>query len=355
MIARDPVSRPDPVELLHGLVRIASPTGQEERACRWLAEQMEKLGLRAGLDGAGNAVGIAGTGTREILLLGHIDTVPGEIPVRLEGGVLHGRGSVDAKGALAALAMAASRFAADPRVKIVVVGAVREEGDSGGARHVVESGAYRPVAVIVGEPSGTDGITIGYRGSARILYRAETESSHAASGMPSAPDAALSFVNALRMSLKALPDPRFEGVTVGVRRIDTRSDGLGTSCEALLDVRFPPGMDASAVREGVEKSAVSGHAVVLESEEPVLADKNNALVRAFLKGIRAEGLEPRFVKKTGTSDMNIAAPAYAVPAVAYGPGDSRLDHTPHEALPIEEYLRSIAVLERVLESLGAGP
>ena len=35
-------------------------------------------------------------GPREIVLLGHIDTVPGHIPVRIEDGVLHGRGSVDA-------------------------------------------------------------------------------------------------------------------------------------------------------------------------------------------------------------------------------------------------------------------
>ena len=35
------------------------------------------------------------------MLLGHIDTVPGRVPVRREGGRLYGRGAVDAKGPLA--------------------------------------------------------------------------------------------------------------------------------------------------------------------------------------------------------------------------------------------------------------
>jgi LysW-gamma-L-lysine carboxypeptidase len=35
--------------------------------------------------------------------------------------------------------------------------------------------------------------------------------------------------------------------------------------------------------------------------------------------------------------------------VAYGPGDSRLDHTPHEHIGVAEFLLGIAVLSRVLE------
>jgi len=60
--------------------------------------------------------------------------------------------------------------------------------------------------------------------------------------------------------------------------------------------------------------------------------------------------------KTGTSDMNVVGPVWHCPIVAYGPGDSNLDHTPHEHILIEEYGRAIAVLTRVLVALGsAGP
>jgi len=52
--------------------------------------------------------------------------------------------------------------------------------------------------------------------------------------------------------------------------------------------------------------------------------------------------------KSGTSDMNVLAPAWGCPMVAYGPGDSRYDHTPMERLSLSDYERSIRVLESVL-------
>jgi LysW-gamma-L-lysine carboxypeptidase len=37
--------------------------------------------------------------------------------------------------------------------------------------------------------------------------------------------------------------------------------------------------------------------------------------------------------------------------VAYGPGDSAIDHTPHEHISLQEYRRSIDILTRVLHLL----
>ena len=74
-------------------------------------------------------------------------------------------------------------------------------------------------------------------------------------------------------------------------------------------------------------------------------------MRAFLGAIRSEGGDPGFVVKTGTSDMNVVGPAWGCPIVAYGPGDSRLDHTPDEHIEISDLTRSIAVLVRVIRDL----
>src|SRR5919202_3998180 len=84
------------VELLRGLVEIPSVSGDERGAVDYLVAAMQRLGMQAHVDETGNAVGSVGKGRPEIVLIGHIDTVPGNIPVRIEDGKLYGRGAVDA-------------------------------------------------------------------------------------------------------------------------------------------------------------------------------------------------------------------------------------------------------------------
>ncbi|MEJ5225703.1 MAG: M20/M25/M40 family metallo-hydrolase, partial [Anaerolineales bacterium] len=115
-------------ETLLGLVSHYSPSGQEQAAVAWLVERMRHLGFtRAFADEAGNAVGVMGRGPRQVVLLGHIDTVPGEIPVHVSDHLLFGRGAVDAKGPLACFVDAVARVGAAEGWQFVVIGAVEEE------------------------------------------------------------------------------------------------------------------------------------------------------------------------------------------------------------------------------------
>ena len=61
-----------------------------------------------------------------------------------------------------------------------------------------------------------------------------------------------------------------------------------------------------------------------------------------------------FVLKTGTSDMNVVGPVWQCPIVAYGPGDSSLDHTPNEHLPLDEYWKAVNVIEQTLTAFASG-
>src|SRR6267143_3785564 len=155
--------RPDPadLELVRGLVEIPGISRREGDAVEWLVARMGERGFRARVDDAGNAVGEIGEGPFHVVILGHIDTVPGEIAVRVEGDELVGRGAVDAKGPLAAFVAAASKPV--PGVRITVVGAVEEESPtSKGARYRATLAA--PDWCVIGEPSGWDAVTVAYKG-----------------------------------------------------------------------------------------------------------------------------------------------------------------------------------------------
>ncbi len=147
------------VDLLRELVTIESFSGNETRAARFLAGQMARLGYDSHVDPAGNAVGIRDTSHPlpaprvTIVLLGHIDTVPGTIPVRIEKGVLYGRGSVDAKGPLATLVVAGALARLPAGTRLIVAGAVEEEtATSRGARQIARD--YSADHCVIGEPGG---------------------------------------------------------------------------------------------------------------------------------------------------------------------------------------------------------
>jgi len=349
----------DEIALLEGLLKIYSPTGQEAGAVQYLVAQMQAAGFNAFVDEAGDAVGVIGAGPETVMLLGHIDTVPGFIPVAQEGDKLAGRGAVDAKGPLACFVASAARWGKMPREarptgrRVVVVGAVGEEGDSRGAHHIKER--YRPTFTIIGEPSGWEKITLGYKGSAWFEYRATRSLAHTSAQNESACEAAVRYWN--RVTAWAGERNRgtqkvFEQVNPTLRGMSSDSDGFAESALLKFGARLPPGLSVEELDAALRGLLDEAELTLLEGVPAYRDEKNTPLVRAFLAAIRKAGGSPSFTLKSGTSDMNIVAPVWGTPIVAYGPGDSTLDHTPGEHILISEYQRAIEVLTGALVGLS---
>jgi LysW-gamma-L-lysine carboxypeptidase len=342
------------LELLHSMVSIPSPSGQEEELAGFLVRAMAGRGFRARIDQAGNAVGELGEGAEEILLLGHMDTVPGVIPVQIAGGALWGRGAVDAKGALAAFIAAAARTGPLRGKRLVVAGAVEEEAaTSRGARHLLA--CRQPAMVVIGEPSGWERITLGYKGRLLVEYRLRQPAGHTAGPGAGACERAVGFWQAVRDEAAAYNqgrERRFDTLDSSLRALHSVGDGLCEEASVTIALRIPPGLEPEAVRRSIEAHAGPGAALrFYGAEAPFRAPKSTRLVAALLTAIRTAGGRPAFSLKTGTSDMNVVGPAWGCPIAAYGPGDSALDHTPDERLDLAEYERAIVVLADALARL----
>jgi LysW-gamma-L-lysine carboxypeptidase len=348
----------DDVGFLEALLSIASPSGDEDAIARYLIGQMTARGFDAYRDLAGNVVGAVGdpTAKHEIVLLGHMDTVPGLIPVREEGGRLHGRGAVDAKGPLAAFVLATARV--EPLLnglRVVVIGAVEEETYGRGARHLART-RQAPDFTIIGEPSDWQGVTLGYKGMLSFDYRLLQSGGHSAGKTPGPAEKAVALWNNLMMyaaEQNGGRSGRFDTLDPALRDFCTFSDGLNDGVTMNVVTRLPPGVEASGLQRKIQSWCNGAQVRFYPSDPPFQAEKNTPLVRAMLRAIRAEGGRPRFKLKTGTSDMNIVGPAWNCPIVAYGPGDSSLDHTPEEHIEIEEFRRAVDVLARALGSLAS--
>jgi LysW-gamma-L-lysine carboxypeptidase len=391
-------------ELLFDLVTTPSVSGEERAAAEVLVSFFESHDREVWLDDVGNvrapAVGVAdhdATPAGDVLLTSHLDTVPGEVPVRVEtvaseaarwGGEavesdgveiadldgteitdldgdeipdfdgadvpeLWGRGSVDATGPLAAMAVAAVETGAS------FVGVVGEETDSRGARHLVAE-RDAPAAVINGEPSGWDGVTLGYRGFLAGTYTASTDSTHSSRPEPNAIQHATAWCERAAGATEDLgadggtnDGAVFESVTAKPVGIDGGLSEDGHSVEATVEIQFriPPGVTGAEIREAVAGVTEHGTLDWNEPIPPATASPRTDLARAFRVAVRQAGGEPRLLRKTGTADTNLYAAAWDCPAVTYGPGDAALDHTPEERLPLPELDRAVTVLTAAVERL----
>lgn len=346
---------------LFGLVQRYSPSGKEDAAVEWMIARMKEMGFdQAYRDNIGNAIGIKGSGKKEIVLLGHIDTVPGEIPVHLvnhtpllNNPILYGRGSVDAKGPLASFIDAVAAIDPGKNYRFVVIGAIDEERNSIGARHIVD--LFHPMYAIIGEPSSWNRITLGYKGSAHAKVTIHQPMQHSAGEGSSASEKAIAIWNRIQYwtdEYNQKQERIFNKVLPALKSINAGNDDFATWASLEIGVRLPPGLPPKAWYAKLQELA--GDAELQQQGFAVPAyrsGKQNPLVSAFLRSIRSTDGKPGFSIKTGTADMNIVAPTWNCPIVAYGPGDSSLDHTPNEHIALEEYSHAVQVLKNVLAGL----
>lgn len=193
---------PDVVALTKALIdcrSITPATGAVfdvlERALAPLGFAVERFVAGDAPDGpVENLLAVRGGGPRHFAFAGHLDVVPpgdgwqsDPFVAEERGALLHGRGAVDMKGAIAAFVAAAARVPAEAgMVSLIITG--DEEGPAiFGTRALMERMAARalvPDLCLVGEPTCVnrlgDMIKIGRRGSVNIWITVPGKQGHVA-------------------------------------------------------------------------------------------------------------------------------------------------------------------------------
>ena len=354
------------VKTLEKALKFYTPSLREKNLADFLADKCDDLGFRdIHTDDVGNIIATKGSGSPKILLCGHMDTVPGRIRVRKEGDYLFGRGSSDAKGPLIAMLFAAAS-AQEKTGTVIFVGAVDEEGNATGIKSLTKDKPDVDYAIF-GEPSGTNQITIGYKGRIAINLKINVEDSAHASAPWLAKNAiheSSLFVNEIKNVLESGQENKKKGMMLTATLTEIKG-GLSHNvtpreCDSTLDIRIPVGTSCKSVEEKISKAVqeiskkqqVEAFYSIIDETEPFEAEHNSPLVRALTLGILdIEKNRPTLIRKTGTGDMNVIGNSLSIPVVTYGPGDPHAAHTIDEKISIDEYLRGIEVLKRTIQHL----
>ncbi|NPA05756.1 MAG: M20/M25/M40 family metallo-hydrolase [Crenarchaeota archaeon] len=354
MYWKPPVSPVVAANQLKRLLEAYSPSGSEREAAERLVEISSSLGLESWIDEAGNVWACRGSGSLSVLVVGHIDTVPGMLEVRIVDGRVYGRGAVDAKGPLLSYIYALAGLvgeAAGPR--LCVAGLVGEEADSRGAIHLIEKGVTAE-HVFISEPTGGRSIAIGYRGSMHYRITCRSNGGHAAS----ASDDDSAFEALLRAWLTVKKKCRGNGVSMNVTlaRAGEYPNMVPMEAWAWVDTRIAPGIKPEAVRSCIDNALPA--ACITEYKEytpPVRVKPQMPVPRSLMRALLRRGVRPRLTVKMGTSDMNLLYGRVSRDMAAYGPGDPRLSHSAVEYIDVEELLWSSGVeADAFIELIGSG-
>ncbi|MEM4611870.1 MAG: M20/M25/M40 family metallo-hydrolase [Candidatus Nitrosocaldus sp.] len=356
------VSNSYAIELLKQALELYTPSKQEYPLARLIADKAaSELGFEhVHIDDVGNVIARKGYGSPRVLLCGHMDTVPGYMPVSIRDGLIYGRGASDAKAPLLALLLAAS-LARDCGT-ITFAGLVDEEGNATGVKNLMRNNIDADYAIF-GEPSGLEKITIAYKGRVALNITCDVgDSAHASA--PMLAGNAIEEAYELWQSIKdALASMNNKGLTYCITEIKGGSSHNVTParCSITIDIRVPNGLSTLNVLNLLDftlnrvagKKGIKVEYSVEDRTEAFEAKHDSPLVRALVLAVMdVRGKRPMLIRKSGTGDMNVLGNALNIPIVTYGPGDSHSSHSADEHVSIDEYIASIDVLKRTLYHLS---
>jgi acetylornithine deacetylase/succinyl-diaminopimelate desuccinylase family protein len=305
-----------------------------------------------------------------LLLCGHTDTVPPNEQSSVDpfaavekDGVLHGRGTVDMKGAIAAMAGALARLKRSGEMtkgKVTLAAVVDEEMQSLGAEALI-LGGFRADAAVVGEPTNNQ-IAIGHKGLEWLEIQFEGRAAHG--GTPSAGISAVSaaahFVHLVETELTpSFEDRRDPILGLPVINIGTIQGGdqpstVAAHCRIRLDRRWvttetieqvfgdletllakvreaKPGLKTSLAR------MPEGMATMIHG--PFTIDREHPLVRSSQSALEdfGRGGEPLTVFPAWTDGALLSREGH-IPSIIWGPGALDYAHSPEECIKTDDVL-----------------
>jgi acetylornithine deacetylase/succinyl-diaminopimelate desuccinylase-like protein len=333
----------DPVALCARLMEIDSTSGREGAVVDWMHAflsgrdwNVTRIRVSEGRDDL--FVTTQEDSNRErVTLSTHLDTVPPFLPPRLENGVLHGRGSCDAKGIAAAMVCAAERLRADRRaVSLLFVVGEEVSHDGAHAANVWARAQHvKSRALINGEPTEST-LALGTKGAMRATVRTTGVAAHSA--YPALGRSATAELVRLLSELDgmSLPSDPLLGETtinIGILGGGIADNVLAPSAEARLMARLVG--DADVMRAILSKWA-AGRAEL--EFGPTVPAMRFATIPGFTTSVVA------FATDVPALD------AWGEPYL-FGPGSIHVAHSEREYINVAELEKAVESYVRLASSI----
>ncbi|MGE5741529.1 MAG: M20 family metallopeptidase [Candidatus Aminicenantes bacterium RBG_16_66_30] len=384
------------IELLQTLVRAPSHPAvprQEEATALALSAYLETHRIPCELvevrEGRPNLMAsIEGRAPgRHLLLCGHTDTVapndgsPADFfSARIENGRMFGRGTVDMKGALAAMAGALVEIRESGGLdsgRVTLAAVIDEELESLGAEKLITSG-FKADGAVIGEPS-ENRVAIGHKGLEWLEARFFGKAVHGGvreQGID-AIAAAAHFITLVESELipafERNPDPLLgpSAINIGTIRGGQQPSIVPGECRVQVDRRWVTTETIEQVFAGLEDLLAKvraarpglrtelarmpeGMATMLHG--PLVIAPEHPLVRAARQALAGERRDSSLTVFPAWTDGALISRQAGIPTIIWGPGELKLAHSAEESIPVEDILLAARLYSAAARRFtGVGP
>ncbi|MHA1146865.1 MAG: M20/M25/M40 family metallo-hydrolase [Promethearchaeota archaeon] len=356
-------------------LEIYSPSGQENDYTNFIANFLKKYGFKVNFDKIGNLIAEKGKGKPVLLLVSHLDTSPGMLPVTENEGKIFGRGAIDCKPSLASLVYSICKYDFDKWKEgtVIFAGIVREKDSAEGIEEFIKSN-ITPDYAIIGEPTKVNQICIGYKGRLCIGYKVLSTSGHVASSWQ--------YVNSIEIALevwkmvkgvcwqlteayckKDKSKKYYNQIIPNLTIISggQRTDYVPNECIIQIDIRFPPSISLKLLVNEIRSSVLNFKNAYQQSCKVEFRVQEN--ISSLMNAYEVEGdiltigalrwaifqtikEKARLIRRTGTKFINAIGMHYGVPSISYGPGELKKENMNQEFIDIDEYLSTIEIYSK---------
>lgn len=328
------------IQLLTSLIDISSPTGKEGRLGEYLEDVLKRMGFRVTRQHLSqdrfNLLARKDSRCR-VLFCTHLDTVSPQLPSSLSGGVIRGRGACDAKGALAAMVLAAKQLLEEGAAEPGLLFVVGEEKDSDGARRAAEL-EVESEYLILGEPTNNR-VAAGQKGS--LVFRIEVVGQSAHSACPEKGKSAIHTLVELLGDWTSLDwgdDPEFGPNLLNIGKIQGGVGANVVSAEASAEGIFRIGTTLSEIEQRVLNSRREDVSIrILSSSNPVRLH----VPAGFETSVVSFGSDAPYLEPLGK-------------VVMIGPGSIEFAHSPDEQIAVNQLLAAQELYVKLAKQLAAG-
>ncbi|MGZ5498028.1 MAG: M20 family metallopeptidase, partial [Candidatus Aminicenantales bacterium] len=322
-----------------------------------------------------------------LLFCGHMDTVPPNagssfdfFSSKVENGRMSGRGTVDMKGALAAMAAALVDIRESGGIaagKVTLAAVIDEEMESLGAEALIRSG-FKADGAVIGEPT-ENRVAIGHKGLEWLEVRFTGKAVHGSmreEGID-AISAAAHFVLLVETDLipgfERRRDPvlGLPALNLGTIRGGQQPSMVADDCRIQLDRRWVTTETIEQVFDDIEgllaqvRAARPGLKTHLERmpegmatmlHGPLVIDPGHPLVRAAQQALDDVGQRdsPLTVFPAWTDGALISREA-GIPTIIWGPGELKLAHSAEESVPVEDIFLAARLYAAAARRFTAAP